>query len=135
MLGPERSDGATGVTQPQYVRAQVAVSWTIFLYFKIHRFLLYLGGSSTRHSRQFALLTCDNLQCFEAKTLHKYKLVFLVKKNYLAIIVITRILFVSNEKADPHNRIDQEENIVQSRQEIPGDGHTLGEGRVERLSI
>ena len=26
VLGPERSDGATGVTQPQYVRAQVGVS-------------------------------------------------------------------------------------------------------------
>ena len=26
VFGPERSDGAAGVTQPQYVRAQVAVS-------------------------------------------------------------------------------------------------------------
>ena len=83
MLGPERSDGATSVTEPQYVGAQVAVSWEIFLYFYIFKFLnfpfIYLGGSSTRHSRQFALLTCDNPLCFEAKTLDKYKLVFFVE--------------------------------------------------------
>ena len=91
-------------------------------------FLLYLDGSSTRHSRQFALLICDNLPCFEAKTLHKYKLVFLVQKNYLEIIVITRILFVSNEKADPHYNVDQNENVMQSRQQVPGDRNTLGEG-------
>ena len=46
--------------------------------------------------------------------------------NYLIIIVITRILFVSNEKADPHHNIDEDENIMQSRQKVPGDRHTLG---------
>ena len=82
-------------------------------YSGILSFLLYLGGSSTRRSRQFALLICDNPPCFEAKNLHKY-ILFLLK--LFEIIVITGILFVSNEKADPHNRIDEEENIVQSRQ-------------------
>lgn len=48
--------------------------------------------------------------------------------NYLIIIVITRILFVSNEKADPHHNIDEDENIMQSRQKVPGDRDTLGEG-------
>lgn len=108
---------------PRLLSAEKSLSF----YSGIFTFLLYLGGSSIRRSRQFALLICDNLPCFEAKTLHKYNY-FLFLLKLFEITVITRILFVSNEKADPHNNVDQDENIMQSRQQVPGHRNTLGEG-------
>ena len=50
-----------------------------------------------------------------------------VQINYYGIFAITRVLFISNEKADPHNDVDQDENIMQGRQQVPGDRNTLGE--------
>ena len=134
MLGPERPDRATGVTQSENVRAQAAVSWQIFIFLiSDFTFLLYLDGSSIRHSRQFALLICDSPPCFEVKTLQKYNFLLLLK--LFEIIVITGILFVSNEQADPHNEVDQDEDIMESRQQVPGDGDTLGREGGERVRL